>query len=91
VEKNRLLLVSDEMTEDPETVDNAQQYNNDSYQASKANSSGRGFGIAKLKLKGCPKCKNGDVMLEKDQYGWYDYCIQCGYLHDLTGTGKLSQ
>jgi len=36
-----------------------------------------------LKLKGCPKCKKGDVVLDRDHYGWYEYCIQCGYLRDL--------
>ena len=34
------------------------------------------------KLKCCPKCK-GDVFLEKDQFGWYEQCLQCGYLKDL--------
>jgi hypothetical protein len=33
--------------------------------------------------KGCPKCK-GDVILgNKDEHGWYDECLQCGYIHDL--------
>ena len=35
-----------------------------------------------LRLKSCPKCK-GDVLLDQDQYGWYEQCIQCGYLSDL--------
>jgi len=35
-----------------------------------------------LKLKSCPRCK-GDVLLDRDQYGWYHYCLQCGYVCDL--------
>lgn len=35
-----------------------------------------------LRLKSCPRCK-GDVILDKDQYGWYEQCIQCGYEHDV--------
>lgn len=22
-------------------------------------------------------------MLQKDNYGWYEECLQCGYVHDL--------
>ena len=36
-----------------------------------------------LKLEGCAKCKKGDVAIDKDQYGWYEYCLQCGYMRDL--------
>ena len=35
-----------------------------------------------LKLKGCPKCQ-GDVRIDRDQYGWYEQCMQCGSLYDL--------
>ena len=35
-----------------------------------------------FRLKSCPRCK-GDLVLERDQWGWYEQCIQCGYLHDL--------
>ena len=35
-----------------------------------------------LRLKGCPRCK-GDIVLDKDHYGWYEHCLQCGYLRDL--------
>ena len=34
------------------------------------------------KLEICPKCK-GHLMLEKDNFGAYQQCLQCGYLHDL--------
>ena len=35
-----------------------------------------------LRLKGCPKCM-GDVRTDRDEYGWYEECLQCGYLRDL--------
>lgn len=35
-----------------------------------------------LKLKGCPKC-GGDIQLDKDHYGWFEQCFQCGFLRDL--------
>ncbi len=35
-----------------------------------------------IKLKACPKC-HGDLYLEKDQYGRYLSCLQCGYLMEL--------
>lgn len=35
-----------------------------------------------LRLKGCPKCK-GTVALDRDHYGWYELCLQCGYHRDL--------
>ena len=35
-----------------------------------------------LKLERCPKCK-GHLILEKDNYGVYQQCLQCGYLHDI--------
>jgi hypothetical protein len=36
-----------------------------------------------LKLKSCPKCKSGDIAIDRDHHGWYEYCIQCGYVSDL--------
>jgi len=44
-----------------------------------------------LKLKSCPKCKKGDVTLDRDYYGWYEYCIQCGYVHDLENMVEIQQ
>jgi len=32
-----------------------------------------------LELKSCPRCK-GDIRIDRDTYGWYGECIQCGYL-----------
>ena len=44
----------------------------------------------RLKLKSCPRCK-GDVVVELDQFGWYEECIQCGYLHDLQNVVEVKQ
>jgi hypothetical protein len=41
--------------------------------------------MGKLKVDGCIRCKKGDVALDKDQYGWYEYCLQCGYMRELSG------
>jgi len=36
-----------------------------------------------FRFNSCPRCK-GDVMLgNKDEYGWYEQCLQCGYVRDL--------
>ena len=29
------------------------------------------------KLKGCNRC-GGDVYIDRDLYGWYEACLQCG-------------
>jgi len=38
--------------------------------------------VAIPRLDICPKCK-GRLLLEKDNYGLYQQCLQCGYIHDL--------
>jgi len=30
----------------------------------------------------CPRCKNA-LIIDCDEYGWYEECIMCGYLYDL--------
>jgi hypothetical protein len=35
-----------------------------------------------MKLHGCKKCQ-GTLILDKDEFGWYEECIQCGYSRDL--------
>ena len=35
-----------------------------------------------IKFKGCPKCQ-GDLYLERDAYGRYVNCLQCGFTRDL--------
>ncbi len=36
-----------------------------------------------IRFKSCPKCKTGDITIDRDHHGWYEYCIQCGYQSDL--------
>ena len=36
-----------------------------------------------IKLKSCPKCGHGDLLLGQDVYGWYMDCLQCGHMIDL--------
>lgn len=38
----------------------------------------------------CPRCK-GDVRLDRDEYGWYEECLMCGYMHDLEGTVTVDE
>ncbi|OGO40303.1 MAG: hypothetical protein A2147_02795 [Chloroflexi bacterium RBG_16_57_8] len=38
--------------------------------------------MAKWKLKGCPRCK-GDLLVERLEGKWDEYCLQCGYRRDL--------
>ena len=38
--------------------------------------------VVKIKLKTCPKC-GGRIIFDRDEYGSYEQCIQCGYVHDL--------
>jgi hypothetical protein len=42
-----------------------------------------------LRPKSCPRCKTGDVGVDRDHHGWYEYCIQCGYLRDLVGVVEI--
>jgi len=35
-----------------------------------------------LMVKGCPRCK-GDMFVDRDQYGSYEQCIQCGHMRAL--------
>jgi len=44
-----------------------------------------------LRLKSCPKCKTGDIGVDRDQHGWYEYCIQCGYMRDLISIVEVRQ
>ena len=46
----------------------------------------------------CPKC-NGNVFIdqdslvgfEEDYKGWYEWCLQCGFRHDLRPTTVLME
>jgi uncharacterized protein (DUF983 family) len=39
-------------------------------------------------LKICPRCKGG-VVLDRDYWGWYEQCMQCGYLYDLPNIAEV--
>ncbi len=34
-------------------------------------------------LKACQRCHTGDVVTDRDMYGLYILCLQCGYMKDL--------
>ena len=38
--------------------------------------------MGKWKIHGCPKC-GGSLLVDKDENGWYEQCINCSYLNDL--------
>ena len=38
--------------------------------------------VSKWKLKSCPRC-GGDLLVEKDLYGWSEKCFQCSFSRDL--------
>lgn len=46
--------------------------------------------MTKWKLKGCPRC-NGDVLIESDEYGWFEHCLQCGYRQDMKILAKYQE
>ena len=36
-----------------------------------------------IRFKSCPRCEMGDVVVDRDIYGWNILCLQCGYMRDL--------
>jgi hypothetical protein len=42
-----------------------------------------------LYLKSCPKC-HGDMYLEKDNYGAFRQCLQCGLIRDMDVPAALT-
>ena len=41
-----------------------------------------------LSLKACPRCR-GDLHTNRDLYGSYSQCLQCGYMKDIEGSNRL--
>ena len=41
-----------------------------------------------LQLKACPRCR-GDIHVNRDMYGSYRQCLQCGYMKDLESPNRL--
>ena len=37
----------------------------------------------------CSRC-DGNVYLDKDQYGWYVKCLQCGHTSDLRPVSEVN-
>jgi len=46
--------------------------------------------MATAMSESCPKCK-GHLMQEKDHYGLYEQCLQCGYMHDVQSVGRFDK
>lgn len=44
-----------------------------------------------LLMKTCPRCREGDVVVDRDIYGWNALCLQCGFMVDLTGPQVADQ
>jgi len=44
--------------------------------------------MAWWEFKSCPRC-DGDMFIDRDLYGWYEQCIQCGHVRDLRSVVKL--
>lgn len=42
-----------------------------------------------LELKACPRCK-GDMHSNRDMYGSYKECIQCGHMEDIVDPNRLA-
>jgi hypothetical protein len=38
-------------------------------------------------FKSCPRCATGDVLLDRDVYGSYLLCLQCGFMGDVKKPG----
>ncbi len=41
-----------------------------------------------LQLKACPRCR-GDLHTNRDLYGNYTQCLQCGYMRDIPDPNRL--
>ena len=41
-----------------------------------------------LKLGACPRC-HGDLHSNRDLYGSYNQCLQCGYMRDIPEVSRL--
>jgi hypothetical protein len=46
--------------------------------------------MGKWKINGCPRC-NGTLIVDKDEDGWYELCINCAHRSDLKGTLNMAK
>ena len=44
-----------------------------------------------LWLKSCLRCQAGAVVLDRDMYGEYVLCLQCGYIKDPGDGSKFKE
>jgi hypothetical protein len=44
----------------------------------------------KWRYKNCPRCRC-DIFLEKDEYGWNEDCLQCGFVQKLETLEEFEQ
>ena len=42
-----------------------------------------------LELKSCPRCR-GDMHTNRDMYGSYKECLQCGHMQDIKDPDRLA-
>ncbi|OGO49965.1 MAG: hypothetical protein A2148_07635 [Chloroflexi bacterium RBG_16_68_14] len=42
-----------------------------------------------LLLKTCPRCRRGDLIVEREEYGVVVDCLQCGYVGDLSAVRRF--
>ena len=42
-----------------------------------------------LLLKACPRCRRGDLVVEREEYGLIVDCLQCGYVGDLPAVRRF--
>ena len=40
--------------------------------------------------KRCPKC-GGNILLNSDEHGWYEHCLQCSFTRDLASVVEVAR
>ena len=46
--------------------------------------------MVRWKFKSCPRC-SGDIFIEGDIDGWYEECLQCGWLREFESLAELEK
>lgn len=41
-------------------------------------------------LKNCSRC-GGDIFIDRNSYGWFEQCLQCGYLYNMSNKTKVDR
>ena len=44
--------------------------------------------VTEAVLRHCPRC-GGKLITDRDEYGWFQDCLQCGYHGDLSASEPL--